>query len=313
MARVESPATPRLSVIVPAGDRPATLPRCVRGIEEAIGPDDELIVVDRPGLGPAGARNQGAAEADGDVLVFIDSDVVVHHDALERLREAFARDGRLAAMFGAYDDEPEARDPVSGFRNLLHHWVHSSGAGVATTFWAGLGAVRRSAFLAIGGFDAERFPRPSVEDIELGARLARSRARIVLDPQVQGTHLKAWSLADMVRTDFARRGVPWAELVIEGAAPADVLNLGWRNRLSALGALLVAIGALRRRPALMAIGIGEVALLNIAFYRLVLERRGGKQALLAVPLHAIHLATASVAVPAAIARRLLGARPGGVR
>src|SRR5205807_8681242 len=63
-----------------------------------------------------------------------------------------------------------------------------------STFWAGLGAVRRDAFEAVGGFDAERYLVPSVEDIDLGARLATTGHRIELDPAVQGTHLKAWSL-----------------------------------------------------------------------------------------------------------------------
>ena len=40
-----------------------------------------------------------------------------------------------------------------------------------TTFWTGLGAVRRDAFLAVGGFDGARYPHPSIEDIELGRRL----------------------------------------------------------------------------------------------------------------------------------------------
>jgi hypothetical protein len=292
-------------VIVPAGDGPPTLPLCVRAIQAAVRPDDEVIVVERPHLGPAAARNVGAAGASGEVLVFVDSDVVVRGDSLERLREAFVRDRELVAMFGAYDDQPQARDAVSGFRNLLHHCVHRRGAGAASTFWAGLGAVRREVFLSVGGFDAARFPRPSVEDIELGARLARSGARIALDPEVQGTHLKVWTLTDMVRTDFARRGVPWAELVIEGAAGANTLNLGWRNRFSAVTAILIAAGVLRRRLGLTAAGIATLVVLNADFYRLILQRRGPVQALVAVPLHVVHLATAILAVPTALARRLI--------
>ncbi|MGH7896935.1 MAG: acetone carboxylase subunit gamma, partial [Candidatus Binatia bacterium] len=44
----------------------------------------------------------------------------------------------------------------SRFRNLLHRHVHQEGAGPATTFWAGLGAIRREAFERVGGFDALR-------------------------------------------------------------------------------------------------------------------------------------------------------------
>ena len=42
--------------------------------------------------------------------------------------------------------------------------------------------MRRPDFVAAGGFDAERYTEASVEDIELGMRLRRSGASIVLDP-----------------------------------------------------------------------------------------------------------------------------------
>ena len=60
-----------------------------------------------------------------------------------------------------------------------------------------------------GGFDAERFPFPSVEDVELGLRLSAQGARIGLDPSVRGKHLKAWSFAGHGpdRSAAARRAV----------------------------------------------------------------------------------------------------------
>ena len=59
----------------------------------------------------------------------------------------------------------------------------------------------------------------------------------MLDPAIQGTHLKAWTLRSMVRTDFARRGVPWVALLLRSghlrSTAATTLNLGWRHRASA--------------------------------------------------------------------------------
>src|SRR5207248_11244099 len=128
----------------PATDGSPTLDRCLDSLRSGA---DELVVVTEPaGAGPAEARNLGAARATGDVLVFVDSDVVVHPDALERMRAAFAGDETLTAVFGCYDDAPEADGVVSRFRNLLHHHVHRAAAGQADTFWAGLGAVRSRAF-----------------------------------------------------------------------------------------------------------------------------------------------------------------------
>ena len=206
----------RLSAIVPATDGPPTLARCTAAIDGADNPPEEVILVEEPyRASPAEARNRGAAEATGDVLVFVDADVIVHPDAFTRLRAAFDADPVLAAVFGCYDDSPEAPGLVSLFRNLLHHHVHHGSGGPATTFWTGLGAIRCEAFRSVDGFDADRFRVPSIEDVELGMRLAETGARIELDPELQGTHLKAWTIPDMVRTDFSRRGVPWLKLMLE--------------------------------------------------------------------------------------------------
>ena len=93
------------------------------------------------------AHPTGAARATGDVLVFVDADVLPHRDAFRRIRSAFRGQPELIAVFGSYDDSPPAPGAVSGFRNLLHHYVHQQASGDADTFWAGLGAIRREAFL----------------------------------------------------------------------------------------------------------------------------------------------------------------------
>jgi hypothetical protein len=291
----------RLSAIVPATNRPATLARCVEAIRAAVDAPDEVIVVeDAPEPGPAGARNEGARRATGDVLVFVDADVVPHADAFARIRAAFDADGGLAGVIGSYDDDPPARGVVAGFRNLLHHHVHQQGAGEVPTFWAGLGALRREAFESAGGFDAARYPRPSIEDVELGARLVARGARIVLDPAVQGTHLKAWTLGEMVRTDFAARGLPWIDLLLAGGTSTTMLNLGWRHRASAVACVAGATALALRRPAAAATALGALVALNAPFYALLARRRGPLEATLGVGLHALHHLTAVASVPAGV-------------
>jgi GT2 family glycosyltransferase len=305
----------RLTAVVPATDAPPTLDRCLAAIRAAGKPPEEVVVVERAdGPGPAAARNEGAARAAGDVLVFVDADVVVHPDAFERLRVALA-DPTLAAVFGSYDDRPEAPGLVSRFRNLLHHHVHQEGAGLASTFWAGLGAVRRDAFEAAGGFDSERYPEASIEDVELGLRLTAAGRRIVLDPAVQGTHLKAWTLSGMLRTDLLRRGVPWVALLLGRRESSRALNLGWRHRLSALAAVGAASGVVARRPRRALAGASALVALNPRLYRLLARRLGPAGATASVALHAAHLLTAAAAVPLGVAEhlRITRARRGGGR
>jgi hypothetical protein len=306
----------RLSAIVPATNRPATLARCVAAIEAAEEPPDELIVVeDAPEPGPAGARNEGARRASGDVLVFVDADVVPHADAFVRIRTAFVADPGLGGVIGSYDDSPAAPGAVAGFRNLLHHHVHQRGAGEVPTFWAGLGALRREVFESAGGFDAARYPRPSIEDVELGGRLVARGTRIVLDPGLQGTHLKAWTLGEMVRTDFVARGIPWIDLLLAGGTSTTMLNLGWRHRASALACVAGAAALALRRPRFAVAAAAALVALNAPFYALLARRRGPLEATLGVGLHALHHLTAVASVPAGLAASALrrGARRAAAR
>lgn len=295
-----------LAAVVPAGDSPPTLDSCLSALGAGERAPEETIVLREPaGTGPAALRNVGAEGSDADIIVFVDSDVEVHPDALSRIATHFAGDPELAAVFGAYDDAPAAPGLTSRFRNLLHHHVHASSPGGAETFWAGLGAVRRDTFEAVGGFDAGRFPDASVEDIELGMRLRESGARIVLDPEIRGRHLKAWTVGTMVYTDFARRGLPWMRLLLEKKRGGEgALNLGWRHRASALATLVLALAAVARKPRLAAASLLSVLALNRRFYAL-LARRGGFQLLLGgIGLHLVHQLTAVAAmVTALIANR----------
>jgi glycosyltransferase involved in cell wall biosynthesis len=301
VADPRSGTSPSLAVVVPATDRPATLERCTAALEAGERRPDELAVAVEPeGAGPAAARNQAVAGCEADVLVFVDSDVEVHPDALARIAEHFASDPALTAVFGAYDDDPGDPGLTSRYRNLLHHHVHAIAAGEAESFWAGLGAVRREAFAEIGGFDAERFPLASVEDIELGMRLRRGGGKIVLDPQIRGRHLKRWTPLSMARTDFSRRGVPWARLLLRERTHSTALNLGWRRRASAAASVALAGSLLARRRRLAAAALLANLVLDRNLYAL-LARRGGPSLLLAgIGLQQLHQLAAAASVPTAL-------------
>jgi GT2 family glycosyltransferase len=255
-------------------------------------------------LGAIEARNTGASRAQHEVLVFVDADVEVHPDALDRIRAAFA-DPALTAIFGSYDDAPSVRTTVSTFRNLLHHHVHQSNPGPTTSFWTGLGAVRRSAFDAVGGFDAERYRFPSVEDIDLGRRLVERGARIILDPSIQGKHLKAWTLRSLLWTDFAARGVPWVAMMWRARSVPSILNLGLLHRMSAVASVGTAVGVVLGSLAVIAACLALLVALNRSFYALLVRRQGVHRAVVGVGLHTLHHLVAAAAVPVGIISALV--------
>ena len=300
-----------LGIVVPATDSPPTLERCLAALRASVVPPDEIVVVDGPAsLSAAEARNVGVGRTTADVVVFVDADVAVRPDALGRLRGAFAADPDLTAVHGSYDDSPADGATVSAFRNLLHHHVHQSSPGPAETFWTGLGAVRRGDFLAVGGFDHRRYPHPSIEDIELGHRLAVGGARLVLDPAIQGTHLKVWTLRSMLWTDFARRGVPWVALQVRNRRVSSALNCGWRHRASAVACVVALVAAALGLVLAAVLATGALVALNRSFYALLGRRLGPARAAAGVVLHGLHHVVSVASVPVGIVASLLPQTPG---
>ncbi len=309
MAKSRQPAYPRhvttFSIVVPATNYQPELGRCVAAIRGQMHDGDELIVIDSPPTAAcAAARNLGLKRATRDAVAFIDADVLVGAGALDGLREALDGDQELTAVFGSYDDSPSAPGVVSRFRNLLHHHVHQQAAGAAQTYWGGIGAVRREAALAVGGFDEGLFPGPAIEDVEFGTRLIAAGGRIVLDPRIQGTHTKRWTLGMMVWTDIMRRGVPWIEMSLRTRSLPAALNVGWRQRATLAASVTVAGAAATRRagPGLGALAV--MLVLNRSFYALLARRLGAAGAVAGVGLHLVHNLTAAVAVPLGVARHL---------
>ncbi len=194
--------------------------------------------------GPAHARNLGARQAAGDILLFIDSDVLVHPGTLARILADFSEDSALDGVIGSYDDSPGASDFLSQYRNLMHCYVHQTGRRDASTFWSGCGAIRRTVFLEHNGFD-ESYGRPAIEDIELGYRLTAAGRKLILDRRLLVKHLKPWGLWRVIKTDVLDRGVPWTELILRDQKLPNDLNVQLSQRLSvALVFLMLGIAAL---------------------------------------------------------------------
>ncbi|NJM07500.1 glycosyltransferase family 2 protein [Candidatus Gracilibacteria bacterium] len=268
-----------------------------------------LIVRDTPG-GPALARNLGANAACGTLLYFVDADVTLPSDAIGQVMAAFTAEPELSALIGSYDDAPGDAAFLSQYKNLLHHYVHQRGHEQAWTFWGACGAIRREDFIAVGGFD-EGYNKPSIEDIELGARLVQRGHRIRLLKALQVKHLKRWTATSLLRTDFTQRALPWTALLLKSKHMPNDLNLGLTSRLSVIcahglvGALLISL-IQPRALLLAAVQALGLTMLNFPLYRFFASKRGPWFALRSMPWHWLYYWYGGLAFAIGFARHHLG-------
>ncbi|MBD2305750.1 glycosyltransferase family 2 protein [Chroococcidiopsis sp. FACHB-1243] len=299
-----------VSVIIPVYNGGENFRRCLSALANTIPSPLEIIVAadgDTDGSwliarefgtqvvrtntrsGPAVARNLGACFAQGEILFFVDADVVVRPDAISQVVSTFKREPDLAALIGSYDDAPDATNFLSQYRNLLHHYVHQSGCEEASTFWGACGAIRREVFLEVEGFD-DSYRQASIEDIELGYRLKQAGYKIRLNKALQVKHLKRWEIGSLLKADFYYRALPWTELIWRDRLLINDLNLQVSNRLSIvlIFGLLIAVVAAFWWSGFLAVALGicmALLFLNLPVYRFFWRKRGIRFALQVIPWH----------------------------
>lgn len=304
----------KLSVVIPVHNGGNDFRKCLAALMDSTRQPDELIIVDdasmdqtpelaprlgilvpsegRYPVGPARSRNRGVMYAEGDILVFIDADVMVHRDTLARIEKYFIEQPEIAALFGSYDDDPPHRGLVSLYKNLQHHFIHHNSPRNPASFWTGMGAIRREVFIQLGGFN-ENYARPSIEDIELGVRLKEAGYVVRLCPDVQATHLKRWNIFSLLRTDILDRAVPWTRLILSTSGLPSELNLDFKSRVSALCIwallMLAAVGFWFHAAWFGGVSlIGMLIGANFSLYRFFYERGGLWFAIGAIALHFLY-------------------------
>jgi glycosyltransferase involved in cell wall biosynthesis len=287
--------TPLITVIVPVYNGEVFIDSCLDAIYSSDYERFEVVVVDDCSTdasaemarskgarmlrtpnrsGPAAARNLAAGSSAGEILMFVDADVLIEVDTLSKVASRFVHIPEISALFGSYDDEPAEQNFLSQYKNLQHHFVHQTSSRNASTFWSGLGAVRRDVFLQHGGFDCDKFPEPSIEDIELGFRMRKGGQSILLDKDIQAKHLKKWTPASHLRTEVFCRALPWSKLILEQQGLINDMNLRSSDRISAglVGISVILLPLVIWFPAILSIVVIlliAVAILNrdiLAFY-----------------------------------------------
>ncbi len=293
---VEKEGSPVISIVIPTLNAEMTIGKCLdaalaqslSGVEIIVvdgGSTDRTVeiarerscrvVVDDAAPGPAHGRNRGVAETTGDIIFFVDADVVLSPDAAVRVMDDLVADPDAAGVNGLYEPEP-ANDPASPFDRYmaLRKFSNFSGFRTFTHITTACGAIRRSVFDDVGGFDV-RFVE--MEDIELGFRVTEHHT-ILLDPEVRCRHF--FRPFPQVARRYFRRTLYW--LALFGRTRRFGSGITSRGRgigaMCALtGLLLLVIAAVVREHTLAIVGIVLLVpfvLSNRAFYAAAFRREG---------------------------------------
>jgi GT2 family glycosyltransferase len=311
------------SICIPVKDDPENLRLCLTALARQNLNDCEVLVCDdgsstplreedlrqtcagvtlvrQKNAGPSVARNHLARIARGKYLFFVDADTVAAKDMLDCARQILAENPAITAFFGSYDDAPAHKSLVSTYRNLLHHYTHHKSDGkVVGTFWCGCGVMLREIYLESGGLSAF-YDRPSIEDIELGARISSNGVEIRIFPQLQVKHRKLWTVRSWLHTDLFCRGIPWVRLMRATNNWTGQLNFSWTQRLATLGAMafLASLPLAVIQPAVIAfsmVALGVFVVPNFGLFALIARKRNFAAAAAAVPLHLMYATVCVVA------------------
>jgi cellulose synthase/poly-beta-1,6-N-acetylglucosamine synthase-like glycosyltransferase len=199
----------KYSVIIPAYNAIRTIEPCLKGLtQQSIDKGKyEVIVIDDGSTdrtsdiikqfpvkyfwqnkqGPATARNRGAQEAKGDIILFTDADCVPQHNWIEEMARPF-HDANVMADKGAYKTNQTAltaRFAQIEFEERFKMLEKAESIDVVFTYSAGY---RKSIFLSLGGFDP-LFPVANNEDTELSYRMSQAGYRMVFNPNAIVYHL----------------------------------------------------------------------------------------------------------------------------
>jgi glycosyltransferase involved in cell wall biosynthesis len=249
---------PSLSVIIATKNRPEALANALRSIEAQTVQPSEVIVIDQsPGApyasisGSAVARNAGIERARGDVLLFLDDDVTLHPDFVEKLLASYRENPTADGISGIPDNySPPGkfyfywqkifmRGPFHDDRQPIY-WSASkiSRAVPVSRMSGGMMSIRRSAMKGTR-FDSNLRGVSDGEDVDFCVRLNGS---YFIEPRCKLTH--HFDASGREECHWVRRHARSHTYLHLHVWPAHRISYGW---LRAGWMVAAAMGCLSRR------------------------------------------------------------------
>ncbi len=221
-----------ISIIIPAYNSEETIEKLLISIRKSTFSDYEIIIVDdhssdntakvsqkysdtvitlKDRSGPARARNIGAEKAKGDILLFLDADVIGDINKLEYVSRRFQENPEMKAMVGIYSKKPANDGFFPRYKALEAYSWFQGGIKFLEAFDTHSAAIRREVFDELGGFDTI-YKDALVEDFEFGYRVSE-RYPIYLDTNLQVDHHFPYFLDNAKR--YYQRSFYWVKLFLK--------------------------------------------------------------------------------------------------
>ena len=212
----------KISIIVPTYNSSLTLKECLEAVFNSNFKNFEVIVISdnstdnsvgiakqyqckiielSENKGPAFARNEGAKISEGDILLFVDSDVIIKENALNYLSEKFLQN-EIDAIQGIYSHEPTYKSIITQYQmsyNCYYIWPENK--KYASTLSTCCLAIRKKIFLNLKGFNVN-FKRPSAEDEEFGYFLIDKGYKILILRELNVEHRVNYNLKHFIKKKF---------------------------------------------------------------------------------------------------------------
>ena len=209
----------KISIIIPVYNSSSTLKECLDSIFSSTFKDYEVIVVSGNSTddsikiakqfqikiielpenkGPALARNKGSQAAQGDIILFLDSDVIINKNSLSLIIDKFSL-AEVNAIQGIYSHEPNYKYLATQFyQSYLCYYVWPENKKYATTLVTGCFAIRKEIFNKFGGFDVN-IENASCEDEKFGYSLIEKGYKILILRDLQVVHRVNYNVINFIK------------------------------------------------------------------------------------------------------------------
>lgn len=222
--RAQLPASARLEVLVVddgSADETAGAARRAGAVVLSLPPRHD-------GGNPAIARNRGAREAAGELVVFLDADCVPAMGWLERLLAA--HDGKVTVVGGSLD-LPPGLPPMARY-DYYCGWYHVHSrrpAGEVPNHPPGNLSVARDVFARTCGFTERQPVAYAHEELGWQAEVRRAGGRILFEPAAVVYHHNRPGFWNLLRRNYR-----WGYSAIESKASSGAARMAWLYRCPAL-------------------------------------------------------------------------------